>query len=72
MMTYSLVGWYETETGACMVYEQGENLSSIVARLQDADPDFGHTDMELELELPSGEVKSVESLVQRMVTCYDV
>jgi len=55
-----------------MLDETGANLNEIVVRLVQNDVEnFGHTDMELELHLPDGEIKCVESLVQRMVTCYD-
>ncbi len=64
---YKLTGWYEGEEGAILVNEQGFCLSAIVARMQMMDTDFGHTDMELELELPSGVVKDINPLVGRMV-----
>jgi len=70
-MTVILTGWYETETGVEMIDETGENLNEIVCRLIEHDQDFGHTDMELELHLPDGEIKCIEDLVQRMVTCSD-
>ena len=71
-MSVILTGWYETEEGAVMLDETGANLNEIVVRLVQNDVEnFGHTDMELELRLPDGEIKCVESLVQRMVTCYD-
>ena len=71
-MSVILTGWYETEEGAVMLDETGANLNEIVCRLMENDVEnFGHTDMELELHLPDGEIKCVESLVQRMVTCYD-
>lgn len=64
---YKLTGWYEGEVGAILVNEQGFCLSAIVARMQMMDADFGHTDMELELELPDGFVKPIQELVYRMV-----
>ena len=64
---YKLTGWYEGEQGAILVNEEGFCLSSIVARMQMMDDDFGHTDMELELELPTGVVKDANPLVCRMV-----
>jgi hypothetical protein len=71
-MSVVLTGWYETEQGATLVDETGENLNEIVCRLVESDVEnFGHTDMELELHLPDGEVKLVEHLVHRMVTCHD-
>ena len=71
-MSVILTGWYETDEGAVMLDETGANLNEIVVRLVQNDVEnFGHTDMELELHLPDGEVKCVEMLVQRMVTCYD-
>ena len=71
-MSVILTGWYETEEGAVMLDETGENLNEIVVRLVQNDVEnFGHTDMELELHLPDGEIKCVEQLVHRMVTCYD-
>ena len=66
-MTYVLTGWYETDNGAVMLDESGHCLADIVAQLQRNDEDFGHTDMELELELPSGVVKDINPLVGRMV-----
>jgi len=66
-MTYILTGWYETDNGAVMLDESGHCLSDIVAQLQRNDEDFGHTDMELELHLPNGEIKTVEETVARMV-----
>lgn len=70
-MSVILTGWYEIETGVVMVDETGDNLNDIVCRLIERDQDFGHTDMELELHLPDGEIKCVEQMVHRMVTCYD-
>ena len=70
-MSVILTGWYEIETGAVMIDETGDNLNEIVCRLTERDEDFGHTDMELELHLPDGEIKCVEDLVYRMVTCHD-
>lgn len=71
-MSVILTGWYEDEQGAVMLDETGENLNEIVCRLVENDPEnFGHTDMELELHMPDGEIKCVEHIVQRMVTCYD-
>jgi hypothetical protein len=64
---YKLTGWYEGDHGAILVNEQGFCLSAIVARMQMMDNDFGHTDMELELELPTGVVKDINPLVGRMV-----
>jgi hypothetical protein len=66
-MTYILTGWYETDSGVTMLDESGHCLADIVAQLQRADEDFGHTDMELELHLPNGEIKEVEKLVAQMV-----
>lgn len=66
-MTQILTGWYENDTGAVMIDREGKSLSEIVAKLQREDADFGHTDMELELHLPDGEVKCVEDVVYRMV-----
>lgn len=66
-MTYILTGWYETDNGTVMLDESGHCLSDIVAQLQRVDEDFGHTDMELELHLPNGEIKTVEETVARMV-----
>jgi hypothetical protein len=66
-MTYILTGWYETDNGAVMLDESGYCLADIVAQLQRVDEDFGHTDMELELHLPNGEIKTVEETVARMV-----
>ena len=66
-MTYILTGWYETDNGVTMLDESGHCLADIVAQLQRADEDFGHTDMELELHLPNGEIKEVEKLVAQMV-----
>lgn len=71
-MSVVLTGWYEVEEGVVMLDETGANLNEIVVRLVQNDVEnFGHTDMELELHLPDGEIKCVESLVRRMVTCYD-
>jgi hypothetical protein len=50
-----------------MLDESGHCLADIVAQLQRVDEDFGHTDMELELHLPNGEIKEVEKIVARMV-----
>lgn len=66
-MTYILTGWYETDNGVIMLDESGHCLAGIVAQLQRTDEDFGHTDMELELHLPNGEIKEVEKLVAQMV-----
>lgn len=67
-MTVILTGWYEKECGAIILDETGGSLSDIVARLIKRDPeDFGHTDMELELHLPSGEIRLVEDQVESMV-----
>ena len=67
-MTVILTGWYEKECGAIVLDETGESLSDIVARLIKRDPeDFGHTNMELELHLPSGEIRLVEDQVESMV-----
>ena len=66
-MTYILTGWYETDNGVVMLDESGHCLSDIVEQLQRVDEDFGHTDMELELHLPNGEIKTVEETVARMV-----
>jgi hypothetical protein len=66
-MTCILTGWYEIENGVVMLDENGDSLSDIVAQLQRNDEDFGHTDMELELHLPNGEIKLVEEIVARMV-----
>jgi len=67
-VTVILTGWYEKECGAIILDETGESLSDIVARLIKRDPeDFGHTDMELELHLPSGEIRLVEDQVESMV-----
>jgi hypothetical protein len=66
-MTYILTGWYETDNGAVMLDESGHCLADIVAQLQRVDEDFGHTDMELELHLPNGEIKLVEETVAKMV-----
>ena len=70
MMTHkvTLDGWYDTEGGFMPIYEEGTSLNEIVHRLQKDDEDFGHTDMEFELELPSGEVKDVANLISRIVT----
>lgn len=71
-MSLILTGWYESEQGAVILDETGENLNEIVCRLVERDSEnFGQTDMELELHMPDGEVKCVESLVHRMVNCYD-
>ena len=66
-MTYILTGWYETDNGAVMLDESGHCLADIVAQIQFRDEDFGHTDMELELHLPSGSVKCVEDTVYRLI-----
>jgi len=66
-MTYILTGWYETDNGAVMLDESGHCLADIVAQIQFRDEDFGHTDMELELHLPSGNVKCVEDIVCRLI-----
>jgi hypothetical protein len=66
-MTYILTGWYETDNGAVMLDESGHCLADIVAQIQFRDEDFGHTDMELELHLPSGNVKCIEDIVYRLV-----
>jgi len=67
-MSIILTGWYETETGVEMLDETGDNLNDVVCRLMERDPEnFGHTDMELELHLPDGEIKCVEDLVYRIV-----
>jgi hypothetical protein len=66
-MTYILTGWYETDNGAVMLDESGHCLADIVAQIQFRDEDFGHTDMELELHLPSGNVKCVEDIVYRLI-----
>lgn len=66
-MTYILTGWYETDNGAMMLDESGHCLADIVAQIQFRDEDFGHTDMELELHLPSGNVKCVEDIVYRLI-----
>jgi len=70
MMTHKVIldGWYETEGGLTPIYEEGTSLNEIVYRLQKDDEDFGHTDMEFELELPSGEVKDVSKMISRIVT----
>jgi hypothetical protein len=51
-----------------MLDETGSSLSEIVCRLQHMDSDFGHTDMELELHLPDGEIKLIEDTVSRIVS----
>ena len=63
-----LTGWYETDNGAVMLDETGSSLNEIVCRLQRRDRDFGHTDMELEVNLPDGTIKFVEDTVSRIVT----
>ena len=66
-----LDGWFETVNGLEPIHETGSSLNEIVIRLQKYDDDFGHTDMEFELHLPSGKSKSVEetnSLIQRIVS----
>ena len=66
-----LTGWYETDDGFTMIDETGSSLNEIVIELQKYDDDFGHTDMEFELHLPSGRIKSVEetnALIQRIVS----
>ena len=50
-----------------LVNEEGFCLSSIVARMQMMDDDFGHTDMELELTYANGDTKDVTSLVHRLI-----
>ncbi len=62
-----LSGWYETEGGLMPIDEEGKNLNEVVCRLQKEDEDFGHTDMELELELENGDTKDVSKMVYRMV-----
>ena len=63
-----LTGWYETDNGMELIDETGSSLNEIVCRLQRRDSDFGHTDMELELHLPDGEIKLVEDTVSRIVS----
>ena len=69
-MTHKVIldGWYETEGGLLPIYEEGTSLNEIVYRLQKDDEDFGHTDMELELELENGDTKDVSKMVYRMVS----
>ncbi len=62
-----LNGWYDTEGGAMPINEEGHSLNEIVCRLQKDDEDFGHTDMDLELLLPNGDIKNVNSMVYRIV-----
>ena len=66
-MPVTLSGWYEVDDGLSTVDEIGENLNEIVCRLVDEDPDFGHTDMELELIFSDGHTKDVAQLVRRLV-----
>ena len=66
-MSVALCGWYEVENGLEPVDQEGENLNEIVCRLVDEDPDFGHTDMELELTYQNGDTKDVTQLVHRLV-----
>ena len=67
-MSVIVTGWYETENGAVMLDETSESLSHVVARLIKRDSEnFGHTEMELELHLPSGEIRLVEDQVESMV-----
>lgn len=67
-MSVIVTGWYETENGAVMLDETGESLSDVVARLIKRDSEnFGHTEMELELHLSSGEIRLVEDQVESMV-----
>jgi hypothetical protein len=70
MMTHKVIlsGVYETDGGGVPIHEEGASLNEIVYRLQKEDEDFGHTDMEFELELPSGEIKDVSKLISRIVT----
>jgi len=49
------------------INEEGHSLNEIVCRLQKDDEDFGHTDMDLELLLPNGDIKNVNSMVYRIV-----
>lgn len=66
-----LDGWFETVNGLEPIHETGSSLNEIVIELQKYDDDFGHTDMEFELHLPSGKSKSVEetnALIQRIVS----
>ena len=69
-MTHKVIlsGVYETDGGGVPIYEEGTSLNEIVYRLQKDDEDFGHTYMEFELELPSGEVKDVSKMISRIVT----
>ena len=66
-MSVTLSGWYEVDDGLNPIDEEGENLNEIVVRLIDEDPDFGHTDMELELIFEDGHTKDVAQLVHRLV-----
>jgi len=66
-MSVALCGWYEVENGLEPVDQEGENLNEIVCRLVKEDPDFGHTDMELELTYANGDTKDVTSLVHRLI-----
>lgn len=65
-----LTGWYRPMgvKEPVMLDETGSSLNEIVDRLQCKDSDFGHTDMELELHLPDGEIKLVEDTVSRIVS----
>ena len=68
-----LEGWFDSTTSGLVepIYETGSSLNEIVIELQKYDDDFGHTDMEFELHLPSGKSKSVEetnALIQRIVS----
>lgn len=45
---YHLTGWYEVEMGAGRVNVYGKSLENCVRKLVAKDPDFGHTDCELE------------------------
>ena len=45
---YILCGWYEVEHGAERVYVRGISLEDCVLKIASKDPDFGHTDAELE------------------------
>ena len=66
-----LNGWYESDHGALLIEMPAKTLLNAVVKMREMDADFGHTDMELELHLPDGEIKCVEDLVYRMVTCHD-
>ncbi len=68
-----LEGWFDGAKSGLVepVYETGSSLNEIVIRLQKYDDDFGHTDMEFNLHLPSGKIKSVEetnALIERIVS----